>query len=190
MRKGYLLAPIALAVSMAALVLPAGAQPYGSRGDGVSFGYATVLRATPAYETVRTVDPQQQCDDGGYVRERKDTTAGTVLGAVVGGALGNTVGKGDGRKAATIGGAVVGGVVGHNIAKGDSDRYQPGACRTVEVEHEDRRVAGYDVEYNYKGEVYFARMAYDPGNRIRVRVTVQPADDGYAPPPPPPPRRR
>jgi uncharacterized protein YcfJ len=191
MKSGYLLVPIALAVSTALLASAASAQPYGPRGDGVSFGYATVLRATPAYETVRVVDQQQQqCDDGTYVREHKDTTGATVLGAVVGGALGNTVGKGDGRKAATIGGAVVGGVIGHNIAKGDSDRYQPGPCHVVDVDHEDRRVVGYDVEYNYKGEVYFARMAYDPGNRIRVRVTVQPADDGYGPPPPPPPPHR
>ena len=190
MKNGNALATMVLAVSAAVLTSAAGAQPYGSHSDGVSFGYATVLRATPAYETVRVVDQQQQCDDGGYVRERKDTTAGTVLGAVVGGALGNQVGKGDGRKAATIAGAVAGGVIGHNIAKGDSDRSQPGPCRMVDVEHEDRRVSGYDVEYNYKGEVYFARMAYDPGNRIRVRVTVQPADDGYGPPPPPPPPRR
>ena len=188
MKTAYLLAPMALTVAMV-LAPDAGAQPY--RGpEGVSYGYAAVLRVNPAYETVRTVDQQQQCDEGSYVREHKDTTGATVLGAVIGGALGNTVGKGDGRKAATIGGAVVGGVIGHNVAKGDSDRYQQGPCRVVDVEHEDRQPAGYDVEYNYKGEVYSARMSYDPGNRIRVRVTVLPADDGIPPPPPPPPPRR
>jgi uncharacterized protein YcfJ len=124
------------------------------------------------------------------VQQHKDTTGATVLGAVVGGALGNTVGKGDGRKAATIAGAVAGGAIGHNIAKNDSDRYQQGPCHVVDVENEERQPVGYDVEYNYKGEVYSARMSYDPGNRIRVRVTVLPADDGIPPPPPPPPRRR
>ncbi len=182
MKSGYLLAPLALATSLALLAPVADAQPYGQRNEGVSYGYATVLRATPSYETYRTVD-QQQCDDGGYQRVQKDTTGTTVLGAVVGGALGNTVGKGDGRKAATIGGAVAGGFIGHNIAKNsDSNRYQQGSCRPVDVERDDRRVAGYDVEYSYKGDVYVARMSYDPGNRIRVRVAVTPADDDMPPP--------
>lgn len=44
-------------------------------------------------------------------------TLGAVIGAVAGGLLGNTIGKGDGRKAATVGGAVAGGVVGNQIGK-------------------------------------------------------------------------
>ncbi len=180
MKPGYLIAPLVLALSMAVVSQAADAQPYARSVENVSYGYATVLRVNPAYETFRTVDQQQQCDDeGGYQRVRKDTTGATVLGALVGGALGNQVGKGDGRKAATIAGAVVGGAIGHNVAKnGDSGYYQQGPCRIVDVEREDRRPVGYDVEYNYKGDVYVARMPYDPGNRIRVRVSVVPADDG------------
>ena len=33
------------------------------------------------------------------------------------------------------------------------------------------------VEYTYKGESYRSRLAYDPGNRLRVRVSVTP-DEG------------
>jgi uncharacterized protein YcfJ len=188
MKSGYLLAPLTLALSMALLAPAAGAQPYGPRNEGVSYGYASVLRVTPAYESYHTTE--QQCDDGGYQRVHKDTTGGTIVGAIVGGALGNTVGKGDGRKAATVAGAVAGGVIGHEVAKNsDSGYYQPGACRMVDVVHDDGRPAGYDVEYSYKGDVYVARMSYDPGNRIRVRVSVVPAD-GDMPPPPPPPRHR
>jgi uncharacterized protein YcfJ len=186
MKPGYLLAPLALVMSIALFVPASGAQAYQAypsrRIEGVIYGYATVLRVNPAYEDYRTVE-QQPCDDGGYQRVQKDTTGGTIIGAIVGGALGNTVGKGDGRKATTVAGAVAGGVIGHNIAKNsDSGRYQSGPCR--DVDRMDRRVLGYDVEYNYKGDVYVARMLYDPGNRIRVRVSVVPADlDG------PPPRR-
>ena len=179
MKPGYLLAPLALAMSMAVLVPSLDAQPYPRTTENVSYGYATVLRVNPAYETYRAVDQQQQCDDdGGYQRVHKDTTGATVLGAIVGGALGNQVGKGDGRKAATIAGAVAGGAIGHNISKNnDSGYYQQGNCHLVDVEREDRRPVGYDVEYNYKGDVYVARMSYDPGNRIRVRVSVVPAED-------------
>src|SRR5512141_608656 len=47
----------------------------------------------------------------------KHLGAGTAIGAIAGGVLGNTVGKGDGRKAATVGGAVAGGAIGHSIEK-------------------------------------------------------------------------
>jgi uncharacterized protein YcfJ len=138
-----------------------------------------VIRVTPVYDNYTTVE--QQCD--GYRPAPKDTTGGTVLGAIIGGALGNQVGKGDGRKAATIGGAVIGGAIGHDVAKNSDPNYVPAGCRTVEVPRGDDRPAGFDVEYDYKGDVYVARMPYDPGNRIRVRVSVVPADE-------PPPYRR
>jgi len=41
---------------------------------------------------------------------------------------------------------------------------------------EQRRIMGYDVEYRYRGEVYLSRLNYDPGERLRVRVSVSPAD--------------
>jgi hypothetical protein len=35
---------------------------------------------------------------------------------------------------------------------------------------------GYNVEYRYRGEVYMSQLSYDPGDRLRVRVSVTPAD--------------
>lgn len=156
--------------------VPAGIQ----HTDATSFGYASVLRATPIYEAYRTTQQDPNCVDDGYYRrsDNGNTAAGTVIGAVVGGVLGNTVGKGDGRKAATIAGAVAGGAIGHHIASNNNPDNGP-PCRVVDVE--DRRIVGYDVEYNYKGEIYATRMSYNPGNRLRVRVTVVP-DDRSAPP--------
>ena len=189
MKPGYVLAPMALATAMAAFAPGANAQPYPPQPgyvpphahESVTYGYANVISVNPAYETYHTME--QQCDDGGYQRVHNDTTGGTLLGAVIGGAIGNTIGKGDGRTAATVGGAVVGGAIGHEAAKNsDNGYYQPGPCRMVDVVHDDdHRPAGYDVEYNYKGDVYVARMPYDPGNRIRVRVSVVPAEEGPQP---------
>jgi len=51
-------------------------------------------------------------------------------------------------------------------------------CRTILVEREERRPAGYDVEYLYRGEKYMSRLNHDPGNRLRVRVSVTPEDQG------------
>ena len=140
--------------------------------ENVTYGYAQVLRASPVYETFRTRTPEQRCD-GQPVRDGGDPTGGTVVGAVVGGALGNQVGKGDGRKASTIAGAVIGGAIGRRIDR--NNRSASGSrCRTVEVEREERRLTGYDVEYQYKGEKYMSRLDNDPGNRLRVRVSVMP----------------
>lgn len=51
-------------------------------------------------------------------------------------------------------------------------------CRVVPVEREFRRPIAYDVDYIYKGTKYRSRLAEDPGNRLRIRVSVAP----YVPP--------
>ena len=49
-----------------------------------------------------------------------------------------------------------------------------GRCRNAPLDGEERRVAGYDVEYQYKGEKYMSRLPSDPGSRLRVRMSVVP----------------
>lgn len=146
--------------------------------------------------------------DSGYYRDdnnrlyRGDSSnnkvAGTLLGALVGGALGNQVGKGDGKKAATIAGAVIGGTVGNNVANHNDDGYgdrnddnyrysdyrdNSGVvrrCRTVVTENEnyDGHSVGYQVTYRYAGRTYQTMTDRNPGQWIRVRVSVRPVD-GY-----------
>jgi uncharacterized protein YcfJ len=184
MKSGYLIAPLALAMATVVMVPDAGAQPYGpppppqySQHGPVSFGYANVLRVTPAYYSYHTME--QQCDGP---PQQKNTSGGTFLGAIIGGVIGNTLGRGNGsgqRAAATAVGAVAGGAIGNTIARNSDPGYLPAGCRMVDVVHTDNsQPSGFDVEYDYKGDVYVARMPYDPGNRIRVRVSVVPAEDG------------
>lgn len=47
-------------------------------------------------------------------------------------------------------------------------------CRSRTDYDTARRVVGYDVVYNYRGEDYHERMNHDPGERVRVRV-----ENGY-----------
>ncbi|HEV7779297.1 MAG TPA: glycine zipper 2TM domain-containing protein [Luteibacter sp.] len=149
-------------------------------GDNTHYGWADVLRVDPVYGIARTETPRQECYDQPVVRQERSSgsAAGTILGAVVGGVLGSTVGKGDGRTAATVAGAVAGGAVGNNVSRGSDQTYQgtETRCRDVSTVSEQRRIAGYDVEYRYRGEVYVSRLNYDPGERLRVRVNVAPAD--------------
>lgn len=139
--------------------------------ENVSYGYAQVLRADEVSEVVLTRTPEERCDPGQAPAPR--TTGSTVIGALVGAAVGNQVGKGNGRKAATVAGAVAGGMVGHSVATQRAEAEARG-CRIVEVERQERRVIGYDVEYMYKGEKYMSRLPSDPGTRLRIRVSVTP----------------
>lgn len=163
---------------------PALAQDRGygdERGaDNVRLAWADVLRVDPVYENVESSRPREECYDTDVERRdsRGNNGAGTVIGAIVGGALGNQVGKGDGRKAATVAGALIGGAIGNNAARRD-DRYYAQTetrCRTVSERYSERRIVGYDVQYRYRGDVFMSQLDYDPGERMRVRVSVAPAE--------------
>lgn len=51
---------------------------------------------------------------------------------------------------------------------------EQGNCRDVPVERQFRRLVAYQVDYIYKGNKYRSRLPYDPGNRIKLRVSVAP----------------
>lgn len=148
--------------------------------DNAKVAWADVLRVDPIYENVRSSNPREVCEDipVEYRVDNGNKAAGTVLGAIVGGVLGSTVGKGDGRRAATVAGAVVGGAVGNGVAQRD-DGYYSGAerrCHVVQDVAQERRLVAYDVQYRYRGDVYMSRLEFDPGDRLRVRVSVEPAE--------------
>jgi uncharacterized protein YcfJ len=164
---------------------PAGPEAYPMQEplpelENVSHGYAQVLRADEVVEIRRVLVPQEQCEPEPEPPKRVNT-GGAVIGAILGAALGNQVGDGDGRRAATAVGAVAGGVIGSNIAR-NRELDEAGRCEVVQVEQEQSVVVGYDVEYMYKGDKYLSRLPYDPGNRLRVRVSVTPDDAGDYPP--------
>lgn len=149
--------------------------------DNSRLAWADVLRVDPIYDNIVSSRPREECYDTDVDRRydtRGNNTAGTVIGAIVGGALGNQVGKGDGRKAATVAGALIGGAIGKDQARRD-DRYYPERqtrCRTVSESYSERRIIGYDVQYRYRGDIYMSHLDYDPGERMRVRISVNPAE--------------
>ena len=63
----------------------------------------------------------------------------------------------------------------------------PGDCQPKPVTV--RTIVAYDVEYTYKGDTYMSRLDFDPGNRLRVRVSVTP-DEGPPRPSVAPPETR
>lgn len=108
---------MAAAFSGALALTGCATQPYSNSGRydqgyyGQSSQYGTVRCANCG-----VVQEVQQV----YLDSGSGGTLGAIVGAVAGGLLGNTIGKGDGRKAATVGGAVAGGVVGNQVGKRNS----------------------------------------------------------------------
>ncbi len=174
-----------LCVAPAFAQAPAAAQSMAV-DENSHYGWADVLRVDPVYGGPTSAVPAPPCyeeqvpvDASAESAAQERRGIATVVGAFIGGILGNRVGKGSGRVAATVAGAVAGGVAGNRLAAGDApparpqyttQRHCPPSAAAAP------KVIGYDVEYRYRGDVYTSRLANDPGDRLRVRVAVTPAE--------------
>ncbi|HSR64872.1 MAG TPA: hypothetical protein VLM17_04615 [Xanthomonadaceae bacterium] len=117
--------------------------------ENVRMDYAQVLRVAPVYQTLHATRSEQQCDPPADAPRTQPKGLSRLVGAV--------------RNALT------------KDAPRDGAAPAAGAnCRTVQVEREFRRPIAYDVDYIYKGMKYRSRLSEDPGNRLRVRVSVTP----------------
>jgi uncharacterized protein YcfJ len=109
---------------------------------------------------------------------RGDSLMGPLIGGVAGGLLGAQVGKGNGRIASSAAGAAVGAIVGDRLShRGGDEYYEREVRRCRQVDHWESRITGYRVAYEYQGRTYGAILPYDPGPRLAVSVSVQPAGD-------------
>jgi uncharacterized protein YcfJ len=142
---------------------------------------AKVVAATPVYETIN--EPRRECwtETVGYETQsyRSDNnTGGAVLGAIAGGLLGSTVGKGSGKVAAAAAGAATGAVIGDRWNDGgrvvESRPQQIERCKTYD--NFRQVVTGYDVRYRFLDREFSARLPYDPGEWLDLRVNFTIAD--------------
>ena len=148
-----------------------------------TYDHAQVVSAEPVYETIRREVPVQACrqEEVAYRSKGRRSSTGPILGAIIGGAIGNAVGHDKRNKqVGTVVGAVLGGSIGADISR--RQRSGPVEYRTEEVcdtryeVQSEERIAGYDVRYIYAGTTYQTRMPRDPGDTLRVRVRVSPAE--------------
>lgn len=148
-----------------------------------SYESVAVISAQPVYQLTRIETPQERCVEERVVIERRNQQAsGTpiIVSTIIGGALGNAVGN---NKSSTRVGAVLGAVLGNSVGRdiarqsqsSDTREYQTvERCETVFVSHEEERLLGYDVIYQFNGHQYSVRTEQDPGSQMKVRVEVQP----------------
>lgn len=156
----------------------------------VEYDEARVVAVDPLLREVRREVPVRECYDEarsvGRYDSRSGTAGGTVLGGLIGGVVGNQIGKGDGRRVATVAGAILGAAVGHDIAEQRRDAAGTAGLRArqelverCELRYEtqrEQRIDGYRVTYEYQGHTYQTRLPYDPGETLRIRVAVAPAE--------------
>ena len=135
------------ALVLCATGFPARAQDTVIQAENVRLDYAQVLRVEPVYQVLRATRQEQQCDGRPVAPTSPPRGLSRIVGAVKG-ALSNTP------------------------APESSDR--DADCRMVKVEREFRRPIAFDVDYMYKGMKYRSRLPHDPGNRLRIRVSVTP----------------
>jgi uncharacterized protein YcfJ len=149
---------------LAVMAAPAWAQNTVIQTENVRVEYAQVLRAEPVYQTLRATSMVERCEQSTPVQGEQEPRRGIarVVGAV--------------KDVLTPGKS---GASGDEAADADAENAEPivfpgEGCRMVPVEREFRRPIAYDVDYVHKGVKYRSRLPYDPGNRLRVRVSVTP----------------
>ena len=148
---------------------------------GVTYDQARVVDVKPLYKIVSTTVPRQLCRE-----EQVQTGSGggqsaaiPVIGAVIGGVLGHAVSNKN-QPVGTAVGAVLGGAVGYNVARQNArPQYTTyttqEVCTVVDDIHEEERLNGYQVRYEYLGQLYTAVTPNHPGDTVRIRVDVSPA---------------
>lgn len=117
--------------------------------ENVRFDYAQVLRAEPVFQTLTATRMEQRCDGRALV----DQAPGKGISRIVG---------------------KVKSALSPRDADAGSAQADASDCRMVSIQREFRRPIAFDVDYMYKGMKYRSRLSDDPGNRIRVRVSVTP----------------
>ena len=173
-----------------AVSLPVTAKRYHQHNNS-ALGYAKVVNVSPVVETYEVNHPVEKCwDERVSYNDRsyrsKSSYTPEIVGAIIGGVVGNRIGKagrGGARDAATVAGAVLGGSIARDVKYKNKRKYNHGhstSYKTVKhCELQDsyvtkQKVVGYDVAYKYQGNVFHTQLNQHPGDKIKVRVTVDP----------------
>lgn len=173
---------IMLGISGSALADRSTGQHYEEH-DVIAYG--KVMSVTPIYREIKTSTPVRECWREPVTRSRNvhhggHTAGSTLAGGLIGGIIGHQIGGGRGKKLATAVGTIVGAQIGHDSARGAH-----GASQTTYTAYEDvcevenkvsyeQVLDSYRVSYKYKGNRYQTIMPYDPGKKIKLRVSVEP----------------
>lgn len=126
--------------------------------ENVKIDYAQVMRVEPVYQTLRASRTEERCEPA--VAAAPGKPAGTPEEPGAFSRMWDSVKDVFTSEEAAAAPAPA-------PAKKEN-------CRMVQVDRQFQRPIAYDVDYVYKGTKYRSRLAEDPGNRLRIRVSVTP----------------
>lgn len=153
---------------------------YAGHGKPNFYDYAEVIAVDPIVKYVRVAAPRQECWEERVPAYQSRYTSATpmIVGGIIGGAIGNKVVSGH-KDLGIAAGALLGGSVARDLHHRHRAQYGGYSsvqtrCEQVVDYHQEERVEGYRVTYRYKGETFTTRTHRDPGDQIKVRVSVKP----------------
>ena len=166
-----------------ALIASATTLPVLAGQDAARYEWARVVEAEPVTRIIRRPIDKEVCWQEEVYREVPEyrSRVPVVFGVILGGLIGNQFGSGSGRDAMTFAGVALGSA----IAKDNQSRANPqhfyasleDRCAINTQWKETHQVIGWDVTYEYRGVTYLTRMQDEPGDRIQVRVNVEPVQN-------------
>ncbi|MFT3762935.1 MAG: hypothetical protein QM761_10110 [Pseudoxanthomonas sp.] len=150
---------LCLALAVPAPLLAQSVDEAPLQMENVRLDYAQVLNVEPVYETLRATRSEVVCEDAPKPAKQAARTGQEE----------------EGRWARMWGSVkgLFGGDEKHEQAKPAAAEPAP-RCRSVPSSREYQRPVAYDVDYMYKGMKYRSRLPEDPGNRLRIRISVAP----------------
>ena len=169
---------LALACSAVTAVAVAQEPPPPERTvvvENVRHDYAQVLNVEPVFQVLRATRTEEHCEP---VSTRTLDPVHVVVDEEEKGRLGRfwtSVRRMFGAEGDDTDGQV------EMVADSEVIRRDPlltRNCRIVEVGREFRRPIAYDVDYVWRGTKYRSRLPEDPGNRLRIRISVTPVVAG------------
>ena len=170
-----LLSPLVCLLACAALPGLAQGQPEPDQRnrvvivENVRYDYAQVLNVEPVFQVLRATRTEEHCvpvstrtlDPVTVTAQEEKGRFGRFMDSV------RNIFRRDGDDPDAPGAAPL-------AARPANSTLLTPDCRIVEVGREFRRPIAYDVDYVYKGTKYRSRLPEDPGNRLRLRVSVTP----------------
>lgn len=163
---------LSVACLLVAGVVPALAQEHDARNrvvvvENVRYDYAQVLNVEPVFQTLRASRTEEHCEPV----STRTLAPIRVRGAEEKGRFSRLVDSVKGLFGRSE--ELDEGAVGSVPQTGKTALLTPD-CRIVEVGREFRRPIAYDVDYVYKGTKFRSRLPEDPGNRLKLRVSITP----------------
>ncbi len=142
--------------------------------ENVKFDYAQVLNVEPVFQTLRATRTEEHCEPvstrtlapvnvTGEEPQEEKGRFGRFMDSV------RSIFKRDDTQVNEDGSPVV-----EAAPAAGNGPLLTRDCKIVPVGREFRRPIAYDVDYVYKGTKYRSRLPEDPGNRLKIRVSITP----------------